>query len=62
VPTPEQSVAPAPGQHEERAMRPWLVRWCGLCRQWERDTGAPLGWVRVRFLHERREESHGLQS
>lgn len=28
--------------------RPWSVRYCNTCRQWERDAGAPMGYVPFR--------------
>ena len=31
-----------------RATDEWKVRWCGGCRQYEYDTGAPRGWVMLK--------------
>lgn len=40
--------APARSEREPRPetrAEPWRYRWCGMCRTWEWDSGAPLGWV-----------------
>ncbi len=31
-----------------REVDAWKVRWCGVCRQFEFDAGAPRGWVVLR--------------